>query len=131
MLKDLLKFKDDKPLDVKYPIKITDSRGNLVYLEDSTGCWTRAGFDSNNNYIYFETSDNYWYKQEFNSNGYQSYFEDSVGNWHKSEYSSNGKEIYFEDSLGNLIDKRQQLIKELSVKEIEKLLGYSIKIIKD
>ena len=52
------------------------------------------------------------------------YFEDSNGYWAKWEYDKKGDMIYFEDSNGEIIDKR---VKELTIEEIEKLLGYKIK----
>ena len=53
------------------------------------------------------------------------YYENSKGNWAKWEYDEKGNEIYFENSKGEIIDKR---VKELTIEEIEKLLGYKIKI---
>ena len=41
------------------------------------------------------------------------------------EYDEKGNMIYYENSNGKIIDKR---VKELTVEEIEKLLGYKIKI---
>ena len=40
-------------------------------------------------------------------------------------YDEKGNGIYFENSDGIIIDKR---VKELTIEEIEKLLGYKIKI---
>lgn len=53
------------------------------------------------------------------------YLESSKGTWIKKEYDEKGNEIYYEDSDGNILDNR---VKELTVEEIEKLLGYKIKI---
>ena len=40
-------------------------------------------------------------------------------------YDEKGNEIYRENSKGKIIDER---VKELTIEEIEKLLGYKIKI---
>ncbi len=62
----------------------------------------------------------------YNDKGYRIYFENSGGYWAKREYDKRGNQIYFEDSDGYIVDKR---VKELTVDDIEKLLGYKIKII--
>ena len=62
----------------------------------------------------------------YDDKGNEIYFEDSDGYWSKSEYDKKDNLIYFEDSGGGIIDNR---VKELTVEEIEKLLGYKIKII--
>ena len=75
--------------------------------------------------IYLENSDGYWYKREYDKRGNQIYFENSDGYWYKREYDKRGNQIYFENSYGEFLDNR---VKELTVEEIEKLLGYKIKI---
>jgi len=62
--------------------------------------------DSKGNVIYFENSDGYWIKREYDSNGNRIYYEDSDGGWIKREYDSDGKEIYYESSFGTVIDNR-------------------------
>ena len=49
----------------------------------------------------------------------------NIDYWSKSEYDEKGNMIYYENSNGKIIDKR---VKELTIEEIEKLLGYKIKI---
>ena len=61
----------------------------------------------------------------YDKKGNQIYFENSNGYWAKSEYNEKGDVIYYEDSDGGIVDKR---VKELTIEEIEKLLGYKIKI---
>ena len=46
-------------------------------------------------------------------------------------FDSNGKEIYYEDSAGYIVDKTPKPIKELTVSEISKMLGYEVKIVKE
>jgi len=53
------------------------------------------------------------------------YRENSDGYWEKWEYNEKGIVIYRENSKGKIIDER---VKELTIEEIEKLLGYKIKI---
>ena len=85
-------------------VEVYDDKGNRIYYEDSDGKWSKREYDERNN---------------------KTYYEDSDGNWAKIKYDKKGNEIYFEDSYGYVADKR---VKELTVKEIEKLLGYKIKI---
>ena len=61
----------------------------------------------------------------YNEKGNRIYYEDSYGYWAKREYDEKGNEIYYENSSGEIIDAR---VKELTIEEIEKLLGYKIKI---
>ena len=61
----------------------------------------------------------------YDEKGNMIYFENSSGYWAKSEYDENDNEIYYENSDGEIIDDR---VKELTIEEIEKLLGYKIKI---
>ena len=82
-------------------------------------------YDEKGNQIYFEDSNGYWDKWEYDEKGNEIYFENSSGNWAKWEYDKKGNRIYSEDSDGEIIDKR---VKELTIEEIEKLLGYKIKI---
>ena len=53
------------------------------------------------------------------------YVETRDGVWFKKEHDEKGNETYYEDSDGYIRDNH---IKELTVEEIEKLLGYKIKI---
>lgn len=64
----------------------------------------------------------------YNERGNPIYLEDSSGFWSKKEHDERGNQIYYEDSSGNIFDKR---VKELTIKEIEELLGYKIKIKED
>jgi hypothetical protein len=67
-------------LNIKeFPFEIKDSRGNLVYLEDSDGYWRKWECDSHGNQVYYENSEGYWAKWEYDSDGNQVYYEDSDG----------------------------------------------------
>jgi len=56
----------------------------------------------------------------YDEKGNTVYREDGNAYWFRRKY-----EIYYENSNGEIIDKR---VKELTIEEIEKLLGYKIKI---
>jgi hypothetical protein len=62
--------------------------------------------DSKGNVIYFENSDGRWYKREYDSDSNQIYAENSYGYWIKYEYDSNGNHIYTESSYGTIYDNR-------------------------
>ena len=82
-------------------------------------------YDEKGNEIYVEDSNDYWVKRKYNEKGEQIYIENSNGYWSKSEYDEKGDEIYFESSNSKIVGKR---VKELTIEEIEELLGYKIKI---
>ena len=105
--------------------EVYNERNNPIFIEHSKGSWSKSEYDELGQQIYREYSDGYWYKKEYDEKGNQIYFEDSDGYWVKSEYNEKGNQIYFENSNGEIVDKR---IKELTIEEIEKLLGYKIKI---
>ena len=84
--------------------KVYNEKGNVIYYENSKGYWAKWEYDKKGNMIYFESSNDYW------------------GKW---EYDKKGNAIYFENSDGRIVDER---VKELTIEEIEKLLGYKIKI---
>jgi hypothetical protein len=88
----------------EFPFKIKDSKGNVIYWENSDGYWAKWEFDTNFNLIYYENSYEYWMKFEHDSNGKFIYCEDSDGYWAKQEYDSNGNVSYYENSNGQIID---------------------------
>ncbi len=65
MLRELLKFKNGKSLDIKFPITILDKNNNEIYHEDSKGYSWKKEFDDNNNELYYEVSSGYSCKKEF------------------------------------------------------------------
>ena len=104
---------------------VYDKKDNLIYFENSNDYWYKREYDEKNNEIYFENNNGYWSKWEYDEKDNMMYLEDSNGCWSKREYDEKGKRIYYENSGGIIIDKR---VKELTIEEIEKLLGYRIKI---
>ena len=109
-------------LNVKdFPFTVKDSKGNVIYYENSTGDWYKREYDSNGNLIYHEASDGYWFKKEFDSKGNLIYYENSTSYWHKREYDTKGNEIYFENSDGLIRDNRK--IPEFTMEELVKKIG--------
>ena len=92
----------------------------IIYYDTSF-----AVYDEKGNQIYLEDGNGYWSKKEYNEKGNQTYYENSYGYWSKREYDKKGNMIYFKDSDGEIIDER---VEELTIEEIEKILGYKIKL---
>ena len=65
-----------------------------------------------------------------NKNGNEIYYEDSKGFWCKREYDKNDNRTYYENSDGYKTGTPKSETMELTVKDIEKLLGHSVKIVK-
>jgi hypothetical protein len=87
----------------KFPFRIKDKNGKLLYYEDSYGFWCKYERDENGNERYFENSDGAWYKCELDENGY---------------------ELYYENSYGVIRDNR---VKEMTIAEAEKEFNIKIK----
>ena len=77
-----------------------DDKGNLVYIEDSSGFWERYVYDKNNNLVYYEDLSGYWYKKEYDDKGNLMYYENSSGFWERYEYDNENNLIYYENSNG-------------------------------
>jgi hypothetical protein len=92
----------------EFPFFIKDSKGNLIYYENSYGSWSKYEYDSNGNEIYREISNGYWSKREFDSNG---------------------NEIYRENSYGTIIDNRPKTV-ELTMDDIAKMLRIDVNNLK-
>ncbi|MCK9320354.1 hypothetical protein [Methanoculleus sp.] len=112
---------------VCYPtcFEIYDEKGNPIYYEENKGRWAKWERDEKGYVIYYENSDGYWERSKYDEKGNEIYYEDSRGFWAKWEYDKEGNRSYYKNNRGTIIDKR---VKELTVKEIEELLGYKIKI---
>ncbi|MCK9320353.1 hypothetical protein [Methanoculleus sp.] len=103
---------------------VHDEKDNRIYCEDSDD-WVKWEYNKEGNMIYFENSDGFWSKRKYDKKGNEVYYENSDGFWSKSEYDEKRNKVYYEDSDGEIFDER---VKELTVKEVEELLGYKIKI---
>ena len=89
----------------EFPFRIKDSKGRIIYFEESDKRWAKFEHDSEGNVIYLE-----------NSNGY----------WSKREYDTNNKEIYYENSDGIILDNRPKPCED-KVVEID---GVKYKLVK-
>ena len=74
-----------------YPIRIYNEDGNLTYIEDSEGYWSRREYE-NGNLTYLEDSDGYWERREY-ENGNETYYEDSYGTKIETPKTCEGKEV--------------------------------------
>jgi hypothetical protein len=63
----------------EFPFEIRNSKGGLIYWENSAGFWEKWERDSNSNSFHYENSDGSWMKREYDANGYQIYVEYSDG----------------------------------------------------
>ena len=104
---------------------VYDEKGNAIYQEDNNDYWVKWEYDEKGKQIYVENSSGYWSKSEYDEKGHMIYNENSNGCWSKSEYDEKGNRINYENSNGEIIDER---VRELTIEQIEKLLGYKIKI---
>ncbi len=65
------------------------------------------------------------YFEIYNDKGEPFYYEDQGGYMSVKEYDEINNQLYYDDSSDCAVDEH---VKELTIKEIEKLLGYKIKI---
>jgi len=63
----------------EFPFRIKDSKGRIIYFEESDKRWAKFEHDSEGNVIYLENSSGYWSKKEYDTNGNLIYFENSRG----------------------------------------------------
>jgi len=87
-------------------------------------------FDKNNNLIYYKDTKNYYYMREYDENNNLVYYRNSDGFSFIAKFDGNNNQIYYKDSTGIIIDNKEKPIKELTMRELEILLGYEVKIIK-
>ena len=85
----------------KFPFKIRNKNGRLIYEENSSKKWAKYEYDANGKEIRYENSNGFWTKWVYDANGNQTIIEDSTGYWAKREFDANGKEIRYENSEGN------------------------------
>ena len=91
-------------LNIPIENKLTKKISYGLNLDD--GWWYKYEHDSRGNVIYFEDSEGDWYKREYDSIGNKIYYETSSGYWSKREYASKGEQIYYETSNGIIKDDR-------------------------
>ena len=109
-------------------IKLYHKNGKVAvwYYKNSNGYWTERTYDSNGNELTYKNSNGFWSERTHDSNGNELTFKDSNGYWCESTYDSNGNELTYKNSDGVT---RGFDAKELTVEEIQKELGYKIKIV--
>jgi hypothetical protein len=90
-----------------FPFEIKDKNNNLIYWENSNGCWSKREFDLNKNLIYWKKSDGYWSKRE---------------------YDLNNNQIYYENSIGIITDNRPKITPEYTIEELIAKVGFEFKI---
>ena len=93
----------------KFPFRIKDDNGKLIYHEDSDG---------------------FWYRHEYDDEGNKTYHEYSNGTWYRYEYDDDGNKTYSEDSSGFKTGTKKGTIKELSMNDIAKLVGIPVENLK-
>ena len=112
----------------KREIKLYHRNGKvaLYYFNNSDGYWNETTYDSNGNELTYKNSDGYWNETTYDSNGNELTYKNSYGFWEERTFDSNGNQLTYKDSNGFT---RAFSIKELTIKEIQKELGYKIKIV--
>jgi hypothetical protein len=111
-----------------FPFEIKDKNNNLIYWENSNGCWSKREFDLNKNLIYWENSNGCWSKREFDLNKNLIYWKKSDGYWSKREYDLNNNQIYYENSIGIITDNRPKITPEYTIEELIAKVGFEFKI---
>jgi len=89
----------------EFPFRIKDSKGKIIYFEESDKSWAKYEHDSEGNVIYFESSNGYWSKRE---------------------YDASNKEIYYENSKGIIVDKRHKPCED----KVVQIDGVNYKLVK-
>jgi len=123
---------------INYPLKTTDSKGNVVRYENSIGYKYWKEFDDKNNCIHFRDSEEFEYWQEFNKNNKCIHHKNSDKFEYWQEFDENNKLFYYRDSdgyecwfdsKGNVIPN-PNLIKEVTLEEIAEKFKIPVKNLK-
>ena len=135
MLNLIQHLKDQKATKIVHysdgdEIEFFNENNFSVYYEDENSFWEKREYDSNGNETYYETSKGFWIKREYDSKGNITYTERSQGFWEKNEYDSNSMQTYFENSRGEKSGTSKDEVKELTVAQLEELLGCKVKVVK-
>ena len=121
-IKEYLKS-DDKEIRLYHK----NGEVSIRYLEDSKGDWFESTYDDNGNELTYKNSSGYWDECTYDDNSNELTYKSSSGYWRESTYDDNGNELTFENSKGN---KRGFDVEEMTMEEICKVLGKTIKITK-
>ena len=79
------------------------------------------------NISYLEVSNGYWWESTYDDNGNELTYKDSDGYWRESTYDDNGNLLTYKNSKGVELGFD---IEEMTIEEICKALGKTIKITK-
>ena len=122
---------------------IYDAWGNLLTFKGADGHWHECTYNANGRILTRKDSYGNWYERTFDANGYESSYKCSDGHWSECTRDADGKELTYKDSYdtykikGKSVTKEQfeafvnPTAKELTIAEIEKILGYPVKIVKE
>ena len=121
-IKEYLKS-DDKEIRLYHK----NGEVSIRYLEDSKGDWFESTYDDNGNELTYKNSDGDWVEYTYDDNGNELTYKNSSGYWRKSTYDDNSNELTYKDSRGV---ERGFDIEEMTIEEICKALGKTIKITK-
>ena len=116
----------------KFPFKVKNKKGKLLYVESSNGFFERARYDKNNNKIYYNIGDHYT-KMQYNDRNQLTHLleknrDGEITFWYVKEYDTNGKEVYFENSKGKIRNNRPKT--EYTLLEIAQIIGIPIEKLK-
>ena len=114
----------------KFPFRIKDDNGKLIYHEYSGGGWYRYERDDEGNKTYSEYSNGGWCRYEYDDDGNETYSENSDGNWYRNEYDDEGNKTYHENSYGFKTGTKRSSTKELTLEDVAKLAGIPVKNLK-
>ena len=104
--------------NIKEYLEIEDTEITLYHKNGKVALWY-SGYSGEKN--------GDWYETTYDKNGMTLTGKDSDGNWSKCTRAEDGEELTYEDSWGN---KRGFDIEEMTVEEVCKALGKTIKITK-
>ena len=104
-----------------------DDNGNELTYKNSEGSWDESTYEDNGNRLTYKNSQGDWLESTYDENGNRLTYKTSDGYWGKSTYDDNGNELTFKSSEGV---ERGFDIEEMTIEEICKALGKTIKITK-
>ena len=100
---------------------------SIRYLDISDGDWIESTYDDNGNRLSYKNSEGYWDECTYDDNSNELTYKSSRGYWREYTYDDNGNELTFKSSEGV---ERGFDIEEMTIEEICKALGKTIKITK-
>ena len=114
---------DDKEIRLYHK----NGEARIMYFEFSDGDWLEHTYNDNGNNLTYKNSSDYWDEYTYDDNGNELTYKSSRGYWREYTYDDNGNELTFKSSEGV---ERGFDIEEMTIEEICKALGKTIKITK-